>query len=505
MSLQGALVRSLVRRAFGVVMSDDRRSYRGIEMLAGALHLADAIERAGSQRAVGVLLPTSGLFPMASLAAWTLGRVLVPLNYLLAREELEYVIADSGCDCIITVSPMLDFLGYEPAGARLIRMDALAFRGCPTPRWPAPARGDDLGVLLYTSGTSGRPKGVMLSHHNILTNIRQTCTVASFTQRDLLLGVLPQFHSFGFTVLTMLPLIRGIRAHMLARFQPTQVLAAIREHHPTAFVGIPSMYGALLRLKDATREDFSCFRYMISGGEPLPLDIAHRFEERFGQVIHEGYGLTETSPVTNVNRPGRARLGTVGPPVPDLEQIVCDPETGRPLAIGAEGEVRMRGPNVFRGYYGLAEETTQAFDERGFFRTGDMGRIDPDGSLRITGRIKEMLIVGGENVFPREIEEVLNRHPSVAASGVVGQMDPVRGEVPVAFVELEEGYELDERALREHCRASLAGYKVPRRIIALAELPRNPTGKIMRRALRDDLERFMAMGVPSERESARPA
>ncbi len=464
-------------------MSDDRRSYRGVDLLVGSMHAASAVDRVCRSDTLGILLPTSGAFPIAALAAWSLHKAVVPLNYLLARDELDYVIRDCGCDTIITAGAMLQHLGYEPSAARLLRLEDVSFRGFPAPRWPARADDTDLAALLYTSGTSGKPKGVMLSHANLSANIRQTIEIAEFSPDDVLLGVLPQFHSFGFTVLTLLPLMVGIRTHMLARFVPTQVLQAIRRHRPTAFIGIPSMYGALLRLKSATREDFSCFRLMVSGAEPLPMDIAQRFEERFGQRIHEGYGLTETSPVTNVNRPGRARLGTVGPPVSGLEQVIVDIETDEFLPRGHEGEIRMRGPNVFSGYFGLPDATAGAFDARGFFRTGDIGRIDDDASLRITGRIKEMLIIAGENVFPREIEEVLDRHPSVAASGVVGMVDGIRGEVPVAFVEIEEGSAFDEGKLREHCRGLLAGYKVPRQIRVLEALPRNPMGKIMRRAL----------------------
>ena len=485
MSIHWTVLRALARHPLKVAMSDDRRSYRGVDLLVGSLHVQRAVARVCDTNTLGVLLPTSGAFPIAALAGWSLGKTIVPLNYLLSRDELEYVIRDCGCDTILTAGPMLKFLDYEPRGAKLLKMDDISFKGFPVPSWPARASDDDLATLLYTSGTSGKPKGVMLTHGNIAANIRQTIDIAEFSKNDIVLGVLPQFHSFGFTVLTLLPLMVGIRTHLLARFVPSQVLQAIRTHRPTAFIGIPSMYGALLRLKSATKEDFASFRLMVSGAEPLPRDIADRFEERFGQRIHEGYGLTETSPVTNVNRPGRAILGTVGPPVLDLEQIIVDPDTDRILPKGREGEIRMRGPNIFKGYYAMAQETAAAFDKQGFFRTGDIGRIDDDGSLRITGRLKEMLIIAGENVFPREIEEVLNQHPSVGASGVVGMVDALRGELPLAFVELEQDAEFDEQALREHCRALLAGYKVPREIRVLEQLPRNPTGKIMRRALKD--------------------
>jgi long-chain acyl-CoA synthetase len=226
-------------------------------------------------------------------------------------------------------------------------------------------------------------------------------------------------------------------------------------------------------------------RYVVSGGEPLPDAVAEGFRERFGVTIAEGYGLTETSPVSNWCRPEEYRPHSVGMPLRGVEQRIVDPGSGRVLGMGFDGEVQMRGPNVMRGYYKLPAETCAAFTSDGFFRTGDMGRHDADGHLSITGRIKEMLIVGGENVFPREIEEVLNKHESVAASGVVGRMDPLRGEVPVAFVELKEGAAFDATALKMWCRQSLAGYKVPDDIRRLEALPRNATGKVLRRELKN--------------------
>ncbi|MFI4898041.1 MAG: class I adenylate-forming enzyme family protein, partial [Phycisphaerales bacterium JB059] len=213
-------------------------------------------------------------------------------------------------------------------------------------------------------------------------------------------------------------------------------------------------------------------------------DVASRFHDRFGVHLTEGFGLTETSPVTNVCMPHQHRPGSVGPPVPDVIQRIVDIETDAVLPPGQEGELRIHGPNVMKGYFNLPDQTAEAFDREGFFRTGDMARIDEDQHLYITGRLKEMLIVGGENVFPREIEEVLNDHPAVHASGVVGEIDPVRGEVPVAFIQPEEDMAIDEGELKALCRERLAGYKVPRRIVVLDELPRNPTGKILRRELK---------------------
>jgi long-chain acyl-CoA synthetase len=244
------------------------------------------------------------------------------------------------------------------------------------------------------------------------------------------------------------------------------------------------MYNAILHVKDAEPADFASLRYIVSGGEPLPDAVAEGFHERFGVRINEGYGLTETSPVTNWCRPWEYRPHSVGPALPEVDQRILDLATGAELPPGQDGEVVMKGPNIMRGYFNRPEETAAAFNARGFFRTGDIGRLDDDRHLFITGRLKEMIIVGGENVFPREIEEVLNRHPAVADAGVIGLMDPMRGELPAAFVELKEGQKAEERELLAWCRERLAGYKCPTFVRIVEKLPRNPTGKIVRRELK---------------------
>ena len=467
------------RRTFFV---DDQRSWNGFTVLAAALHLAREIERRTDREAVGLLLPTGGLFPAALLATWMTGRVAVPLNYLLSREDLEYIVRDAGLDLVLTVGPMLDYIHGPTESMRPVRIEQLGLRGLPAPRIGRGRGPDDLAVLLYTSGTSGRPKGVMLSAGNLEANIGQIRRWAAFDDRDVLLGVLPQFHSFGLTVLTLLPMAIGAKAVYTARFQPRKVLELAETHGVSAFVAIPSMYNALNAARHGGPETFAHLRYAVSGGEPLPDAVADAFRERFGVRIAEGYGLTETSPVTNWCLPGEWRHRSVGRPLPEVRQRIVAPD-GRMLPAGADGEVRIKGPNVMHGYWNLPEETAKVFDEEGYFRTGDMGRFDDEGHLFITGRIKEMLIISGENVFPREIEEVLNRHASVHDSAVIGMQDPTRGEVPIAFVELAEGAVFDEKALQQHCRATLPPYKVPREIRRRAALPRNPTGKILRRAL----------------------
>ncbi|MCA9279505.1 MAG: AMP-binding protein [Phycisphaeraceae bacterium] len=490
MSIHWPIIRHLLRSPRRVAVVDDRRSYRAIEILVAAMNVADEIERRCSTEMVGLMLPTSGAFPIAILGVWIAGKVPVPLNYLLKHEELEYVVGDCAVDTIITAQPMLDHLGLQAntklACANLVRMEDMALKGVPSPRWPARNAPDDLGVLLYTSGTSGKPKGVMLTHKNISSNISQFKRIINLDANDCLLGVLPQFHSFGLTVLTLAPLMIGCKVVYTARFVPGKILSLIREHKPTIFVAIPSMYGALLNAKNITGDEFDSLRLIVSGGEPLSDFVAETFYEKFGRRINEGYGLTETSPVTHVCLPDSFRRGSVGRPLPEVKQRIVDLDNGRDLPQCCEGEIRLTGPNIMRGYYKLPDETAKAFDNQGWFRTGDIGQINIDGSLSITGRLKEMLIVGGENVFPRTIEQVIDTHPSVAASAVVGKKDDVRGEVPVAFVELAEGVEhdsFDPAQLLSFCRESLAPYMIPREVRVLDALPRNPTGKIMRREL----------------------
>lgn len=484
MSVHWPILRTCLARPFRTLITDDQRTWRGIDLVIGAMHLAGEIARRSESPTVGILLPSGGAFPMAALAAWMLGRTVVPLNYLLKQDELQYVIDDCETDFVVTADPLLEHLGFEPRARTLLRLDQASFKGVPELRWPAMVDDDALALLLYTSGTSGRPKGVMLTHANLSANIAQCIEFAKFSSRDVVLGVLPQFHTFGFTVLTMLPLTVGARAAYTARFVPQRIIKLFREHRPTAFIAIPSMYNALLHAKDAGPDDFASLRFIVSGGEPLPEAISAAFLERFNRRINEGYGLTETSPVTNWCPPDEDVLHSVGPPMPRVKERIVDWETGEVLPPNRDGEVRIKGPNVMRGYFKLPAETAAAFDTEGWFRTGDIGRLDERNFLFITGRLKEMIIVGGENVFPREIEEVLDKHPSVNASAVIGVRDDIRGELPYAFVELKEDAAFDEPALRTWCREHLAGYKVPREIRAIEKLPRNPTGKIMRRELK---------------------
>ncbi len=482
MRLARTIIRRLLLAPTRVCAVDDQRSWKAYELYIGALHVARAIERRTTAEHIGVMLPTSGLFPMSMLATWMLGRTLVPLNYLLTEKDLAYVIDDAGLDAVVTVGPMVKHVAKLPEHVTQILLDEMKFGGFPPLRRTRSRPDDFLATLLYTSGTSGRPKGVMLTIGNMAANVDQCVRWVGFTPADSLLGVLPNFHTFGLTVLTLLPMCAGCKVVYTARFAPRKILSLLREHRPTAMIAIPSMYNVLLHTKSAQADDFSSVKFLVSGGEPLPRAVADGYREKFNAVISEGYGLTETGPVSNWCRPQEHRPGSVGMPIVDVQEKIVGPD-GERLGANQDGEVCIKGPNVMAGYYQLPEQTAEVFDDEGYFRSGDMGRFDDDGHLYITGRIKEMMIIAGENVFPREIEEVLNAHESVQESAVIGVQDPSRGELPLAFVELVEGATFDETALRTHCREHLTSFKVPREIRVLAQLPRNPTGKIMRRGL----------------------
>ncbi|MFB3910141.1 MAG: class I adenylate-forming enzyme family protein [Candidatus Eisenbacteria bacterium] len=487
MELLGRSIRNLLIAPRRIAVVDDTRAWRAIHLYGGALHLAREIERRTTRPHIGLMLPTSGLTPMSVLATWALGRTIVPINYLLPSGQRDNIIRNAELDTVITVTPMIERFGDLPGAVQQIRLDRLSFGGLPPLRRPVSRPEDHIAALLYTSGTSGGPKGVMLTAGNLTANVRQCVEWAALPRRTVFLGVLPQFHCFGLTVLTLLPLWLGSKAVYTARFAPKRVLELLLEHQPTIVLAIPSMLNSLLNAKDATREHFSSVRYLVSGGEPLPQSVFDGFRERFGITLNEGYGLTETSPVTNWCRPEEHKRGSVGPALPGVQQKIVSLD-GSILGANEEGEVRIKGPNLMKGYYKLEEETAAAFDEEGFFRTGDIGRIDADGHLFITGRLKEMMVIGGENVFPRTIEEVLDRHPDVLCSAVIGIPDPVRGEAAVAFVELVAGADFDETLLRGHCRQRLAPYQVPRRVIRLETMPRNATGKVLRRELRAILD-----------------
>jgi len=338
---------------------------------------------------------------------------------------------------------------------------------------------------MYTSGTSGLPKGVLLTHGNLQSSVDASIVHVHFQSTHRFLGVIPLFHVFGLVATMLAPIQLGATTIFLARFSPLAALKAIREQGISLVLAVPSMYATILRLKEATSADFGTIHALISGGEPLPPTLAHGFEARFGIPLLDAYGMTETSLGVALNTPQARKAGSVGKPLAGAQVRIVD-DAGAEQPAGQAGEIWVKGPMVTQGYHNLADETAAALTADGFFRTGDLGMMDDEGFLHLTGRKKDLIIVSGEKVSPTEIEAVLARHAAVSEAAVVGRKDPSRGEAVVAYVTLREGQTANADELRAFCRQQLPTWKAPREVHIVADLPRSPTGKVLKRLLRQD-------------------
>lgn len=451
---------------------------------------------------VGILLPNCPEFTYTYFAAAYLGAVAVPANPLLKSPELVHIWGDSGVKAVITAAaflPTVILAADSVAGIgtivvlgdpglednRVLRVtDLLAgpFED------PGPGSVDEHtpAVIIYTSGTTGKPKGALLSHANLIANCEQIGSVLEFKPEDNMLCVLPLFHSFGATVCQNASLYVGAAVTIVEQFQPTRILEVMQRLGVTIFPGVPAMYAALLQFADAPEDALSTVRLCVSGGAPMPEATMRAFEERYRTVIIEGDGPTECSPVTAVNPPfGIRKVGTIGLPVPGCEMRIFD-DNDAEVPVGQVGEIVVRGPNVMLGYHNQPTETAEAM-RNGWYHTGDLGHVDTEGYFSIVDRKKDMLIVGGMNVYPREVEEVLYAHPSVLDAAVIGAPDALRGDEVVAVVVTKPDAEPNARELLSYCRSQLAVFKVPRRVIFRDQLPRSTTGKVLKRLLRKEL------------------
>lgn len=454
---------------------------------------------------VGLMLPNLPQFVMAYHALGHLGAIAVPVNPLLKAPEIGYIWNNAGAKVVITFPMTLEtvleakaqipslehvlVVGAErelPAGVK--PLDAFFKHGSePLPR--PPGSEDSPVVFIYTSGTTGFPKGVMLSSENILYDIEACQKLLEQSEDERFLCVLPLFHSFGQTVCMNYVLWLGATCVLLERFMPHLILEAIEKHKVTLFPGAPVMYAALLHTPTEREYDTSSLRVCVSGGAPMPEPVHRAFESKFGCAILEGDGPTECAPVTCVNPPphkGPRKIGSVGLPLPGIEIKIFD-DNDKEVATGEIGEIVVRGKNVMLGYYNAPEATAEAM-RNGWYHTGDMGKYDEDGYLYIVDRKKDMIIVGGINVYPSEVENVLLQHPAVADCAVIGKPDPERGEVPVAVIIPKSGTEPDPREIMAFVRQRMANFKVPREVIFRQELPRSNTGKVLKRLLKKELE-----------------
>ena len=464
-----------------VAVIDDHGRYTYQQLSAMAAGLGMYLSFQTQQPRVGLLLPPGAGFVASFYGTLLAGKTVVPINYLLGEREIGHIIQDSGIDTVVTIPFFLGRLQDLPLN--VIDLSKLP-RTPPAikPRFPSPSP-DDVAVLLYTSGTAGLPKGVLLTYGNLQSDIDASIEHAALQHQHTFLGIIPLFHSFGLTAMMLAPIQLGSTVIYIARFSPVATLKAIREHKASLVFGIPSMFAALLRLKDAKPEDFASIYAMIIGGEPLPSTLREAFKQRFGIPLYEGYGLSETSPVVSLNTPQVNRPGSVGRLVPGASVRIAD-DNGNALPSGQIGEVWLKGPMIMKGYHNLPKETGDALTADGYFKTGDLGTMDADGFLYITGRKKDMIIVAGEKAYPREIEEAIMRHPAVAEAAVVGKKDPSRGEVIVAFVMPKEGQTVQPDHVRDFARDhGLAQWKVPREVFVVPDLPRSPTGKVLKREL----------------------
>ncbi|MHA7886350.1 malonate--CoA ligase [Roseicyclus sp.] len=423
------------------------------------------------------------------------GVVFLPLNTAYTAKELDYFVGDSGAALFVCdpseAEAMTPIAGA--AGARLLTLggdgagtltDAVAGQG---DVFAPVARGeDDLAALLYTSGTTGRSKGAMLTQKNLLSNAQALVDCWRFTDRDVLLHALPIFHSHGLFVATNVMLLAGGAMIFLPKFDLETVLAKLPM--ATSMMGVPTFY---TRLLDDARFDTALTAHMrlfISGSAPLLAETHRQFEARTGHRILERYGMTETSMNTSNPYDGDRRAGTVGFPLPGVEVRVCDPESRAELPVGETGMLHVRGPNVFKGYWQMPEKTREELQEDGWFLTGDLARIDADGYVTIVGRGKDLIISGGYNIYPKEIELFLDAQPGVKESAVIGAPHPDFGESVVAVLVPESGAEIDLAAIEAAARADLAGFKRPRHVAVIEALPRNAMGKVQKAELRKTYE-----------------
>ncbi|WP_223626236.1 class I adenylate-forming enzyme family protein [Microbacterium sp. EST19A] len=465
----------------GASLRDDAVALSNADMLARVEQAAAALHARGIRpgSVIALALPNRAELIIALFAAWRLGAAVTPINPVLGPAEAAYQVADAGAVLVVAEDGERDLGVPNMVIAELESADA-----------DVPPMGeystDDLALLIYTSGTTGSPKGVMLTHANLDAMTASFVEWFELDANDHSLLVLPLFHANGIVLGTLSPLRAGGRVSITGRFSRDRFFSDVERLRPTYFSAVPAIYALLASLPDDVQPDTSSLRFAVCGAAPMPAESIERFERRFGVTIVEGYGLSETTCASTINPlRGVRKPGTVGLPLPG-QQLAVVGDDGETLPQGEVGEVVIAGPVVMAGYLGKPEETARTIVD-GWLRTGDLGRFDEDGYLQIVDRIKDMIIRGGENLYPKEIENALYAHDEVQEAAVVGAPDPVLGEIPVAFVSLRPGATVSIEELGAHARSILAGFKCPATITILDELPKNPVGKIDKPTLRRGL------------------
>jgi long-chain acyl-CoA synthetase len=474
-----------------IKQGDTILSYAALD--GAASRLATLLAGRGVNRGdrVALIMPNVAYFPIAYYAILRLGAVVVPMNPLLKAGEIAFAWSDSGAK-VAVVFPLFAEEAQKAAGTTgtdVIVTVPQEFERTLTGTEPTdavvPVDPSDTAVILYTSGTTGQPKGAELSHANLRSNALTTIeTLMPNGPGDVLFGGLPLFHSFGQTCGLNAAMAGGACLALLPKFDGEQALRIVDEDRVTIFLGVPTMYMALLAVNNPQRFNTSTVRVGASGGASLPVEVLKGVEQRFGFQLLEGYGLSETSPVASFNHPDRpTKAGSVGTPIRGVEFALQD-ENGKEVGDGVIGEIVIRGENVMKGYWNRPDATAEAM-RGGWFHTGDLATRDADGYYFIVDRVKDLIIRNGFNVYPREVEEVLYTHPAVAEAAVFGIPDPTHGEEVAALVTLKDGATATPDELRAFVANQIAAYKYPR-VVRLGELPKGPTGKILKREIKFD-------------------
>ncbi len=435
---------------------------------------------------VGIMLPNVPYFPIAYYGVLRLGGVVVPMNVLLKARETGYYLKDPEAKVVIAWGDFAEAAeaGAKEAGAECVLVKPGEFEKLLGEHEPlrevADRDGADTAVILYTSGTTGTPKGAELTHENMRENAQIAVELFSIEGDAMTLGALPLFHSFGQTCGLNATMLAGGCLTMIPRFDPEKALEIIERDKVNVFEGVPTMFSAMLHAKATA--DTSCLKVCASGGSAMPVEVMKAFEEKFGCKVLEGYGLSETSPVASFNHPDKERKpGSIGTPIRGVEMKLFD-EDGKEVAEGEVGEIVIKGHNVMKGYWRREDATAEAIKD-GWFHSGDLAKVDADGYYFIVDRKKDMIIRGGYNVYPREIEEVLYEHPAVREAAVVAMEHAELGEEVGAAVALKEGAEVTVEELQKFVKDAVAAYKYPRRVWLVDELPKGPTGKILKREI----------------------
>lgn len=457
-----------------------------------ANNMARNLAKAGFQKGdhFAMLIGNSPVFIKVLYGIWKMGGVVIPINPTYTKNEIGYILRNANVKVVLTISAVLPviqdlqkeleqlthvYVTDEDDFCLLLDEGDGEFEA-------VPIYNEDTAIILYTSGTTGKPKGAMLTHENLYSNAVATGNAVEINETDVIINALPMFHIFALTVCVNMPIVKQAKMIIMPQFSPKQFLQLVKEHKVTFFGGVPTMYNFIYHFLKENPEGFSTITHCASGGASLPVALLENFKKDFGVTIQEGYGLSEGAGVVTLNpRKGEIKAGTVGVGIEDIETRIVN-EEGQDVRADEVGELICKGPNVFKGYYQMPNETEKALRD-GWLYTGDLARFDEDGYISIVDRKKDLIIVGGFNVYPREVEEVLYKHECVIEAGVVGEPDDEYGERVKAYVVTKEG--LTEEELVAYCKEHLAPYKVPSEIHFRETLPKTSSGKILRRGLRN--------------------